>query len=133
MKKIIPKKVCQYAPWFFSIGVHGVFGWSQWRPICLGWLIYLLSAVCAVYRNRIVLNNIDKLQNINGGINGMLTIGFEMFHYVDGAIAKLWMWSARKSLLGIGSSRCHAKSSQCLMIPNDIELIFTKEDSMIVC
>jgi hypothetical protein len=28
--------------------------------------IFALSALNAVYRNRIVLNNIDKLQNING-------------------------------------------------------------------
>jgi hypothetical protein len=35
----------------------------------------LLSAVSTVYRNRIVLNNIDKLQNVNGDINGMLTLG----------------------------------------------------------
>ncbi len=32
-----------------------------------------LRAVGAVYRNRKVLNNIIKLQNINGDINGMLT------------------------------------------------------------
>jgi len=32
----------------------------------------LLSAVSEVYRNGIVLNNVDKLQNINGGVYGML-------------------------------------------------------------
>jgi len=32
----------------------------------------LLSAVSAFYRNRIVLNNINKLHNIDGDINGMV-------------------------------------------------------------
>jgi hypothetical protein len=34
----------------------------------LSWLTHLFarSAVSAVYRNRIVVNNINKLQNING-------------------------------------------------------------------
>jgi hypothetical protein len=34
-------------------------------------------AVSAVYRNRIVVNNIDQLQNINGDIKGMLTVTCE--------------------------------------------------------
>ncbi len=38
----------------------------------LSWLTHLFDpAVSAVFRNRIVLNNIDK--SMNGGINGMLT------------------------------------------------------------
>ena len=35
--------------------------------------LFALSAVSEVYRNGIVLNNVDKLQNINGGVYGMLT------------------------------------------------------------
>ncbi len=34
----------------------------------------MLSAVSAVYRNRIVVNNINKLQNINCDINGMISL-----------------------------------------------------------
>jgi hypothetical protein len=33
----------------------------------------LLSAVGAVYQNRIILNNINKLQNINDDRNGVIT------------------------------------------------------------
>jgi len=39
-----------------------------------------LFAVNAVYRNRIVVNNINKLRNIIGDINGMLTHGFAVAH-----------------------------------------------------
>ncbi len=34
-------------------------------------------AVSAVYQNRIVVNNIDQLQNINGDIKGMLKVTCE--------------------------------------------------------
>jgi hypothetical protein len=57
-----------------------VFVRRQWGHIWLGRLIYLLSEVCAIYRNGIqsIIIIINK-QNINGDINGMLTSPFSRF------------------------------------------------------
>jgi hypothetical protein len=52
------------------------FGEEQ-RKARLTRLTHLFApAVSEVYRNRIVVNNINKLQNINGDINGMPTSPF---------------------------------------------------------
>jgi hypothetical protein len=56
---------------------------SKEQHVCLGRLIYLLSAVSAVYRNRIVLNNIDKLQN-NVFLPVMFFIDVFPHHIQDG-------------------------------------------------
>jgi hypothetical protein len=40
--------------------VNGVFVGRQQGHVCLSWLIYLLSAVCAVYQNGIAVNNTNK-------------------------------------------------------------------------
>jgi hypothetical protein len=60
----------------------------------------LLSAVSAVCRNRIVLNNIDKLQNIIGGINGMLSMLMELILLLSGATeAARWKQVLHSGLL----------------------------------
>jgi hypothetical protein len=66
----------------------------------------LLSAVSAICRNRIVLNNIDKLQIIIGGINGMLTVLsmlMELILLLPGATEAAW-WKQVP----------HSELSQCL-------------------
>jgi len=57
-----------------------VFFRELMRTIWLGQLIYLLSAVCAIYRNGIYWTILINIHNINGDINGMLTY-LDHFHY----------------------------------------------------
>jgi hypothetical protein len=59
------------------------------------------SAVSAVYRNIIALNNIDKLQNINGGINEMLTVGKARSLPIDWSTEKMLHLGSLLTLLAI--------------------------------
>ncbi len=72
----------QFFTRYLNLESQAIFSWclligfceSNWKHLWLCWLIYSFCAVSAVYRNRIVLNNIIELQNINLVINGMLTV-----------------------------------------------------------